>query len=152
VPCKDMKWSVLVVVAVLLLLFPAGFAAALRLKQFPSSAREAVCGNFTEPVFYWGTVTLSFRLLISVVQFLRVDFPNLMAAIRLLLSIGMLILLVYLRPYVHVRTFWLDLTCYVCLIAQFSLQSIAATRDFLAVAPDAGGFFAVLSFWSTAIR
>jgi hypothetical protein len=152
VPCKDMKWSVLLVVAAFLLLFPAGFAAALRLKQFPRTAREAVCGNFTEPVFYWGTVTLSFRLLISVAQFLRVDFPNLMAAIRLLLSIGMSILLVYLRPYVHVRTFWLDVTCYVCLIAQFSMQSIAATRDFLAVAPDTGGFFAALTIWSTAIR
>jgi hypothetical protein len=101
VPCKDAKWGVLVFVAALLFLFPAAFAAALRLKSFPPSARDAVCGKYSGPMFYWGAVTLSFRLLISAAQFLRVDYPNLMAFVRSSLSMGVLVLLVHLRPYVY---------------------------------------------------
>jgi hypothetical protein len=154
VPCKDAKWIVLVFVAALLFLFPAAFAAALRLKQFPPSAREAVCGTYSGPAFYWGAVTLSFRLLISVAQFLRVDLPNLMAFVRLLLSMGVFFLLVYLRPYVYTRSFWVDVACYVCLIAQFGMQGFAANRDFLGVAGSSNteGFFTDVSLWSTVIR
>ncbi len=133
VPCGDAKWSVLVFVAALLFLFPAAFAVALRLKKLPQSARDAVCSKYTEPMFYWGTVTLTFRLLISVTLFMRVDFPNLLAFLRLLLSAAIFFLLVYSRPYVRPRTFWVDVACYVCLIAQFGLQIIATTRDFLGV-------------------
>ena len=52
---------------------------------------------------------------------------------RLLLSTGVLVLLVNLRPYVHERTFWVDVACYVCLIAQFGLQVFDADREFLGV-------------------
>jgi hypothetical protein len=105
-------------------------------------------------VFYWGTVTLSFRLLISVAQFLRVDFPNVMAFARLLMSIGVFFLLVYLRPYVYTRSFWVDVACHVCLIAQFGLQIIFTTQTFLGVAESSitAGFFAEVSTWSTVIR
>jgi hypothetical protein len=154
VPCKDAKWGVLVFVAALLFLFPVAFAAALRLKNFPPSARDAVCGKYSGPMFYWGAVTLSFRLLISVAQFLRVDYPNLMAFVRSSLSIGVFFLLVHLRPYVHERAFWMDVVCYACLIAQFGLQTFATNRDFLGVAepPDRRGFFISVSTWSTVIR
>ena len=154
VPCRDAKWNVLVFFAALLFMFPASFAAALRLKQFPPSAREAVCGKYSGPVFYWGAVTLSFRLLISVAQFLRIDFPNLMAFARLLLSIGVFSLLLYLRPYVYTRSFWVDVACHVCLIAQFGLQIIVTTQTFLGVAEPSitTGFFADVSTWSTVIR
>jgi hypothetical protein len=154
VPCKDAKWGVLVFVAALLFLFPAAFAAALRLKSFPPSARDAVCGKYSGPMFYWGAVTLSFRLLISAAQFLRVDYPNLMAFVRSSLSMGVLVLLVHLRPYVYRRTFWVDVACYVCLIAQFGLQTFATTRDFLGVAEssDRRVFFLSVTTWSTVIR
>ena len=151
VPCKDDKWKVLAFVAALLFLFPAAFAAALRLKQFPPSAREAVCGKYSGPVFYWGAVTLSFRLLISVVQFLRVDYPNVLAFTRSLLSMGVLILLVNLRPYLHERTFWIDVACYVCLIVQFGLQIFSADREFLA-SSSRGSFFTDVSRSSSVIR
>ncbi len=98
VPCKDAKWIILIFVAALLFMFPAAFAAALRMKQFPPRFLEALCGKYRRPVFCWGAVTLSFRLLISVAQFLEVDFPNLMAFICSSLSIGELVLLVSLRP------------------------------------------------------
>ncbi len=154
VPCMDAKWSVLVFVAAMLLFFPAAFAATLRLKQFPLSARDSVCGKFTAPMFYWGAVTLSFRLLISVTQFMRVDVPNLMAFVRSSLSIGVFALLLYARPYAHVRTFWVDFTCYVCLIAQFGLQGFAANRDFLGVAQSSitASFYTQVMIWSTSIR
>jgi hypothetical protein len=134
VPCKDAKWTVVVVFAALLFVFPALFAAALRMKKLPQSARDAVCGKFTEPVFYWGAVTLFFRLLVSVTQFLRVDFPNMLAFVRSFLSTGVIVLLVNLRPYVDERTFWVDVVCYACLIAQFGLQIFSADREFLGVA------------------
>jgi hypothetical protein len=134
VPCKDAKWTVVVLFAALLFVFPAMFAAALRLKKLPQSARDAVCGKFTEPVFYWGAVTLFFRLLVSVTQFLEVEFPNFLAFVRSFLSTGIFFLLVNLRPYVDERTFWVDVVCYACLIAQFGLQVFAADREFLGVA------------------
>ncbi len=151
VPCGDATWSALVFVSVLLFLFPVAFAAALCLKNFPQSARDAVCGKYSGPVFYWGAVTLSFRLLISVVQFLRVDYPNMLALTRSFLSIGVLILLVNLRPYVNERTFWVDVACYVCLIVQFGLQVLAATREFLA-SSSRGSFFTDVSRSSSVIR
>ena len=52
---------------------------------------------------------------------------------RLLLTVGVFFLLANLRPYVHERTFWVDVACYVCLIAQFSLQGFGADRDYFAV-------------------
>ena len=155
VPCKDAKWTVVVLFAALLFVFPALFAAALRLKKLPQSARDAVCGKFTEPVFYWGAVTLFFRLLVSVTQFLRVEFPNLLAFVRLFLSTGVIVLLVNLRPYVDERTFWVDVVCYVCLIAQFGLQVFAAEREFLAVAETSDknkSFSYVTSTLSTVVR
>lgn len=124
----------LIFVATLLFLFPAAFAASLHLKKLPPIAQNAVCGRFTKPMYYWGAVSLSFRLFISVTQFLQVEFPNLLAFVRLFLSICVFFLLVNLRPYVDNRTFWVDVVCYVCLIAQFGLQIIAADRDYLGVA------------------
>jgi hypothetical protein len=155
VPCKDAKWTVVVLFAALLFVFPALFAAALRLKKLPQSARDAVCGKFTEPVFYWGAVTLFFRLLVSVTQFLRVEFPNLLAFVRSFLSTGVIVLLVNLRPYVDERTFWVDVVCYACLIAQFGLHIISATRDYLAISTtssDVKTFFRSVSALSTVAR
>ena len=154
VPCKDDKWTALVFVAALMFLFPAAFAATIHLKRLPQNARDTVCGKFTEPMFYWGAVALIFRLLISATQFLRVDFPNLLAFVRSLLSTGVLVLLVNLRPYIHDRTFWVDVTCYLCLIAQFGLQVFDADREFLGVARTSGkqGFFTGVLTSSTVFR
>jgi hypothetical protein len=107
-------------------------------------------------VFYWGAVTLFFRLLISVTQFLRVEFPNLLAFVRSFLSTGVLVLLVNLRPYVEERTFWVDVVCYACLIAQFGLQIFSADRDYLATSTqssdDVETFFRSVSTLSTVAR
>jgi hypothetical protein len=134
VPCLDNKWKGLMVVVVLLCLFPTAFFAALRLNKLPEDARAVVCGAFTEPMFYWGALTLEFRLLISVMQFLEVGYPTLLAFMRVMLSLGVFSLLLTLRPHIFTRTFWVDVVCYVCLIAQFSLQAFFAAMDYFAVA------------------
>jgi hypothetical protein len=154
VPCKDSTWAGLVFIAALLFLSPAVFAAALYLKMLPQSAQDALCAKFTAPMFYWGAVTMAFRLLISFSQFLRVDFPNLLAFLRLSLSTGMLMLLMSLRPYVHDCTFWVDVTCYACLIAQFGLQAFSADREFLGVAQslDQQAFLSDVSISSAVFR
>jgi hypothetical protein len=154
VPCNDNKWKVLTSVVVLLCLFPAAFAAALQKKKLPNDAQAAVCHAFTASSFYWGAVTLGFRLLISVSEFLQVEFPNLLAVVRLFLSTFMLLLLLYLRPYVHLHTFWVDVVCYLCLIAQFALQIMAADRDYLGVAasPTQAVFFSAMSSLSAVFR
>jgi hypothetical protein len=87
-------------------------------------------------MFYWGAVTLGFRLLMSLTQFLRVDYPSLLAYVRLCLALGMFFLLVYTRPYKYVAAFWVDVTCYVSLIAQFGLQALVESFDFLGAAPS----------------
>jgi hypothetical protein len=154
VPCMDTKWKVLVFVAAVLFLVPVAFTVALHRDTLPQGAREAVCSKFTSPMSHWAAVTLSFRLLISVTQFFRVDYPNMMAFVRLILSISVLFLLVILRPYVHIRTHWVDVACYVCLIAQFGLQIIPATRQYLGVSEssDQAGFFQSVSLWIAIIR
>ena len=108
---------------------------------------------YTAPMFYWGAVTLGFRLLMSVTLFLQSDLPNVLAFVRSFLSTCMIVLLVHLRPYVHPSTFWVDVVCYVCLIAQFGLQTMVAQRDFLGVAAAQSlAFFQHISTLSTVFR
>jgi hypothetical protein len=66
-------------------------------------------------------------------QFLQVLYPNVVSFLRMLLSTGMLFLLVHLRPPAFTHIFWLDVSCYICLIAQFGLQMIFTERDYLLV-------------------
>jgi hypothetical protein len=154
VPCNDTRWKALIVVAALLCLCPLAFAYALHHNKLPQSTRDVVCGKLTEAAFFWGAITLAFRLLMSATQFLRVESPNLMACVRLMLSVGMSLLLVFLRPYVRMRTFWVDVSCYICLIAQFSVQTIQSTREHLRVLhqPEQEGFYTSLLNLSTVIR
>jgi hypothetical protein len=133
VPCFDGNWTGLLVVVVLLCLFPFAFFAALWLNKLPTDARAVVCCALTEPMFFWQALTLGFRLFVSVSQFLQVSHPNLLAVIRMLISLGVFFLLLNTRPYIFARTFWLDVLCYACLIAQFGLQTLFAERDYLGV-------------------
>lgn len=132
VPCLDSNWKGLTVVVVLLCLFPVAFFAALWWNKLPANARAAVSCNFTQPVFYWEALTLEFRLLIAVMQFVE-GYANLAAFVRMVLSLGMLCLLMTLRPHIYSRTFWMDVLCYACLVAQFGLQSFFAGIDYFAV-------------------
>lgn len=154
VPCHDTTWNALVFVAVVMFMLPVAFAVALRNDRFPPSALDALCGKFTVHMKHWGALTLTFRLLIAFTQFLRVDYPNLLAFVRSVLSVGVLVMLLNLRPYVHVQTFWVDVACYVSLIAQFGLQSFGAHREFLGVTESMNQprFFTIVSIFSIFFR
>jgi hypothetical protein len=154
VPCNDDRWKILIFVVVLLSMFPVAYAAALQQNWLPENARAAVCHAYTTSAFYWGAVTLGFRFLISVTEFLQVEFPNVLSFVRLFLSAFMLVLLVNLRPYVQARTFWVDVVCYMCLIAQFGLQTMSADRDYLGIAasPEQAVFFQAISTLSAMFR
>jgi hypothetical protein len=132
VQCHGVTWWILIGFAVLLCFFPIAFATALWLNKLSEQARFAVCRAYTERLFYWGAVTLGFRLLMSITPLLvPVDYPNVSAFMHSILSGLMFGLLVHHRPYMAVHTFWIDLSCYLCLIAQFGLQAIISTRDAL---------------------
>ena len=122
VQCYDATWIVLIFIVVLLILFPVAFAMALKFKKLSQEARAAACRSFKTDVYYWGALTLTFRLLMSLVQFLQIYYPNMCAFFRLSMSIAMFCALLLLRPYLHPATFSLDVVCYCCLIVQFSLQ------------------------------
>jgi hypothetical protein len=141
VSCFDGRWKVLIAVVALLCLCPVAFAAALLRDKLPASARAAVCRAFTERMFYWGAVTLGFRLLMSLTQFFDVGKnSNVLAFARSCLSTCMLVLLVYCRPYKHQLTFWFDFTNYACLVAQFGLQALAESFEFFGVDPAIDDF------------
>jgi hypothetical protein len=153
VPCLDSTWKGLTVVVVLLCLFPVAFFAALWWNKLPANARAAVSCNFTEPAFYWEALTLEFRLLISLMQFLE-GYANLTSFMRMVLSLGMLCLLMNLRPHISSRTFWVDVMCYACLVAQFGLQSFFAGINYFAViyTPDQKNFVRSIKILTVVIR
>ncbi len=107
-------------------------------------------------MFYWGAVTLMFRLLMLILEFLQVDFPNLLAFMRSSLSTVMLVLLTNLHAYNVVHTFWVDVTCYICLIALFGIQALTDSRDFFGINGDTDDsklrFFDTLTDLSTVFR
>ncbi len=133
VECYNTSWRrILIGVVVILCFAPIAFAVALLRNKLPEQARGAVCRPYTEPLFYWGAVTLAFRLLMFITPLiLPVQYPNVSAFVHLALSGIMFFLLVHMRPYLVVYTFWIDVCCYLCLGAQFGLQTITSTRDAL---------------------
>lgn len=133
VPCLDNNWKGLMGIVVLMCLFPVVFFVFLWQDKLPENARDVVCGNFTERMFYWEAVTLEFRLLVSVAQLLQFRYPNLLAFVRMILSMCVFILLLLLRPHISGYTFWVDVACYTCLIAQFGLRMYFADVDYFAV-------------------
>jgi hypothetical protein len=156
VRCLGARWGILIVVVVLLCLFPVIFAVALWKDKLPASARAALCRPYTERTFYWGAITLVFRLLISLLQFLQVEFPNLLAFMRGSVSSCMLGLLIFFSPYKHDRAFWLDVVCHVCLILQFGLQALEESGAYFGITLDADSsemrFFRSLSILSLVLR
>jgi hypothetical protein len=131
------------------------FTASLFLKKLPEIAQSVVCRAFTPPMFFWGALSLQFRLLISLLQFFNVENPQLVAFLRLCISVLMLFLVVKLRPYKSIYTFWLDVICYACLAAQFGLQVMATTLEHVGFdvrGRDEEDFFDRMEILGTVIR
>jgi hypothetical protein len=135
VKCYDSKWYGLIAVIVILCLFPLVFVAALRWKRLPHNVRAAVCSAYSESRFYWGAVTLFFRLVMSVVFATIREYPSTAALVQSFLCVAMLILLMHLRPYHYAPTYCLDVLCYASLIVQFMLEILVRDSDSLGVVP-----------------
>jgi hypothetical protein len=152
VDCYSSTRSVLIGVVVMMCFVPILFAVALFRKKLPDQARFALCCAYTERLFFWGALTIGFRFLMSITLLLvPVQYPNVTAFAHLVLSVIMLLLLVLLRPYVAIHTFWIDVSCYMCLIAQFGLQTINTTRDALGISQNPW-FFDSLTVGGVAFR
>jgi hypothetical protein len=140
VECHDSKWKGLIAVIVILCLFPLEFAAALRWKLLPDAVRAAVCSAYRNERFYWGAVTLFFRLVMSIV-FATIEYPSTAAIVQLFLCVAMLILLTYQKPYHARSTHHLDVFCHGSLIMQFALEVLVRDSDSLGVLPGADNPF-----------
>ncbi len=122
----------------MLCLFPLMFAAALRWKRLPHNVRTAVCSEYSESRFYWGAVTLVFRLGMSI-MFATIRSPSSTAAmVQWFLCVAMLVLLTYQKPYRVASTYHLDVLCYTSLIVQFGLEVLVRESESLGVSlsPD----------------
>lgn len=132
-PCYDAKWKGLVAVVVILCLFPVLFAAALRWKRLPLKIQTIVCSAYSESKYYWGAVTLAFRLVMSVVYASVREFPSIAALVQAALCFAMLMMLMHLKPYRHSFTYYFDVLCYVCLITQFVLEVLVRSTESMGI-------------------
>jgi len=136
VKCNDDKRKGLFAVVALLCLFPLVFAAALRWKRLSHNVRTAVCSAYLESRFYWGAVTLVFRLGMSIMFAAIRASPSTAAMVKSFLCVVMLTLLTYQKPYRSAFTYHLDVLCYVSLIMQFVLEILVHESDSLGVSPS----------------
>jgi hypothetical protein len=132
--CNGRVYHMLIAVAVLLGGMPIVFWALLKLHKIPAPAKSAICSAYTGSRYYWVAVTLLFRFLMTVIFATARDFPSLTAFALLICSILMFGLLIFLRPYVELRTYCMDIFCYVCLMVQFALQCLVRDSESLGVA------------------
>jgi hypothetical protein len=112
--------------------------SSLGRRRLKMTAQDAVCVRFTAPMFYWGAATLSFRLFISVTQFLRVDSPYLLVLCARCCRLACFSCWIYIRSFVNNSPFCIDLTGYACLIAWFGLKMIGAEREIFGISPSMG--------------
>jgi hypothetical protein len=122
VPCNDRRRQGLIAVLVILCIFPLLFAAALRWKRLPPEVQTKVCSAYSSSQYYWGAVTLTFRLVMSIVYATVREFPSVSAIVLSFLCFAMLLLLTYQKPYRLASTYHFDVMCHVCLVVQFTLE------------------------------
>jgi hypothetical protein len=149
--CEGPLHQSLIATAVILSLIPFVFLALLKLNKIPDAARSAVTSAFTDSRYYWGALTLIFRFVATVIFATIRDFPSISALALQVCSLCMLTLLITLRPYVHNRTYYMDIFCNLCLVVQFGLQILVRNSESLGVAVgDANKFRPALRLATTA--
>ncbi len=145
--CQDAKWMGLVAVVSFLCIFPIMFAVALRWKHLPPEVLITVCSAYSDSKFYWGAVTLAFRLVMSIVYASAQQFSNISALVHSILCVAMLLLLTYQRPYRIASTYHFDLLCYFCLIIQFFLEAFVRSSESLGISPGTSNhYYSLLEF------
>jgi hypothetical protein len=137
VPCYDARWQGLIAVLFVLCTVPVLYAAALRWKLLPPDTRNIVCSAFLEAKYYWGAVTLAFRLVLSIISALLEESPSTSALVRSFVCLAMLMLLTNQKPYRLSTTYYFDVFCYFCLIVQFSFEVLVRASESLGLPLDA---------------
>jgi hypothetical protein len=124
----------LIAVAALLSVIPFIFWASLKFGKISAPAKSAVCSAYSHLRSDWVAISLIFRFIMTIIFATARQFPSVTAFALLICSMCMLILLMLLQPYAAKRTFYLDMFCYACLIAQFALQSLVRVSESLGIA------------------
>jgi hypothetical protein len=143
VKCFDERWKGFIAVVVVLCGFPFLFAVALRSKWLPQKVQTAVCGAYSDSRFYWGAVTLVFRLGMSIVFSTIRSIPSSSALIQCFLCVSMLVLLVRQKPYCSTYTHLFDVMCHAILVVQFGLVAIGTVSESLGFVPSENNLYFV---------
>jgi hypothetical protein len=143
VKCFDERWKGLIAVVVILCVFPFLFAIALRSKWLPQKVQNAVCGAYSDSCFYWGAVTLVFRLGMSIVFTTIRSIPSSSALIQCFLCVAMLVLLVREKPYRSAYTHFFDVMCHAILVVQYGLVAIGTVSESLGFVPSENNLYFV---------
>jgi hypothetical protein len=141
VKCYDEKWKGLIAVVVLLCVVPFAFAAALHSRRLPPNVQVVVCGAYSESRYYWGAVTLLFRLAMSIMFTTIRDTPSTVALIQCFFCVAMIMLLMHQRPYRHAATYLFDIFCHAVLVVQFGLMVMGTVSDSLGLVPSSNNLY-----------
>jgi hypothetical protein len=125
VSCAGPMRALLIAVAALLCVLPILFWLALKFDKVPAGTRAVVCRAYVDARYYWVAVTLLFRFAITTLHALLRQSPSVSALAMSVCALGMLLLLITSRPYVVLRTYYVDAICHLCLNIQFLLQAVA---------------------------
>jgi hypothetical protein len=139
--CYDEKWKGLIAVVVLLCVVPFLFAAALHFRLLPQHVQMVVCSAYSESRYYWGAVTLLFRLAMSILFTTIRDTPSTAALIQCFLCVAMIMLLMHQKPYCHAATYLFEILCHAILVVQFGLVAIGTVSDSLGLVPSINNLY-----------
>jgi hypothetical protein len=129
--CSGAAFNGLVFAAAMLSLVPLLIWAGLKFNRVPSRVRAVLCSPYTDAAYYWVALALLFRFVVSVLSAMVRQFPSVTAMVLSVCTLCMLMLLMAQRPYVDLRTYYMDIFCYFCLIVQFMLQCLAGASESL---------------------
>jgi hypothetical protein len=149
--CSGAAFNGLVFVAAMLSLVPLLIWAGLKFNRIPAHVRAVLCSPYTDAANYWVALALLFRFFVSVLSATMRQFTSVTAIVLSVCTVYMLIVLMAQRPYADLRTYYMDIFCYFCLIVQFLLQSLAGASESLGLSlnPDSR-FFKTVRNVSTA--
>ena len=76
VRCAGPQYGGLIAVAAMLCAAPLLFWAGLKFNKIPAKAKAVACSAYTDSRYYWGAITLLFRLVMTILQATVREFPQ----------------------------------------------------------------------------
>jgi hypothetical protein len=149
--CSGMQHNLLVAAAVLLSGVPVLFCAALQFGKISNHTRAVVCSAYTDSKFFWIAVQLFFRFVVTVLSALVSEVPSFAALAVCICTMFKLALLIAFRPYIEIRTYYMDVFCHAFLIVLFLLQTVVRASESMGFSvPEGNRFYDALKMASTA--